>query len=69
MAHNLLYPVDRSYLSAALITCWFTKNAPNYKDSFISLDVILKWCNHLGIFVVFFFFSFFMFVKKQPEHK
>lgn len=40
MAQNLLYPVDRSYLSAALITHWFSKNAPNYKESFISLAAI-----------------------------
>lgn len=45
MAHNLLYSVDGSYLSAALITHWFSKNAPNYKDSFISLEAILKLCN------------------------
>lgn len=45
MAHDLFYLVVRSYLSAALITPWFSKNALIYKHSFISLESVLKWCD------------------------
>lgn len=62
MAHNLLYPVDRCYLSAALIICWFTEIPQIIKTH------LLAWRQSLNDYINLFFLIFFFNVKKHPEH-